>query len=118
MRMSNWTPSIVPNGTDQNVYIVVDDFGRNGRCYRETDVEATDLETVVQNLLAGEYSDPVRVVSFNTAERWSQDVSEDVAQEVRRRCDLQLRDVPGSIVDFVERHEGRSGRQLTFRLAL
>ncbi len=34
-----WTPSIVPNGDDQNVYLVVDDFGRNGRVYREADVE-------------------------------------------------------------------------------
>ena len=117
MRKSNWTPSIVPNGDDQNVYIVVEDFGRNGRCYRETDVETADLETVIQNLLAGEYNNPVRVVSFNTAERWSQDVSEDVAQELRRRCDLQLTDVPGAIVDFVECHEGRGGRQLILRLA-
>jgi hypothetical protein len=35
MRKSGWTPSIVPNGEDQNVYIVLDDFGRNGRAYRE-----------------------------------------------------------------------------------
>jgi hypothetical protein len=27
------------------VYLVVDDFGRNVRVYRETDVEAADLET-------------------------------------------------------------------------
>jgi hypothetical protein len=33
-----------------------------------------------------------------------------------RRCDLQLRDVPSSIQDFVERHEGRGGKQLTLRL--
>jgi hypothetical protein len=38
MRKSSWTPSIVPNGDDQDVYIVLDDFGRNGRAYRETDV--------------------------------------------------------------------------------
>jgi hypothetical protein len=30
-------------------------------------------------------------VSFNTAEKWSQDVSEDIAHELRRRCDLQMR---------------------------
>lgn len=29
----NWTPSIVPNGTDQTVYIVLEDFGRLGRAY-------------------------------------------------------------------------------------
>jgi hypothetical protein len=49
------TPSIVPNGDDQNVYLVVDDFGRNGRCYRETDVEEIDLETVILDLLSGQY---------------------------------------------------------------
>ena len=40
----NWTPSIVSDGSDQNVYIVVDDFGRLGREYRETDVERADLK--------------------------------------------------------------------------
>jgi hypothetical protein len=54
MRRS-WTPSIVPKGDDQNVYLVVDDLGRNGRVYRETDVEAADLETVILDLLSGEY---------------------------------------------------------------
>jgi hypothetical protein len=34
------------------------------------------------------------VVAFNTAERWSEDVSEDVARELRRRCDLQMRELP------------------------
>ena len=39
MRRSNWTPSIVPKGSDQTVYLVVDDLGQQGRVYRETDVE-------------------------------------------------------------------------------
>jgi hypothetical protein len=116
MRRSGWTPSIVPNGTDQTVYLVVDDFGRRGRAYRETDIETADLETVILDLLEGQYNNPIRVVAFNTFEGWSQDVSEDIAQELRRRCDMQLRDVPSSIQDFVERHEGRD-RQLTLRLA-
>jgi hypothetical protein len=64
MRKSNWTPSIVPKGDDQNVYLVVDDFGRNGRVYREADVETTDLETVILDLLEGQYKNPVRVVAF------------------------------------------------------
>src|SRR5204863_9065650 len=94
MRRSNWTPSIVPNGNDQTVYLVADDFGKIGRAWRETDYETTDLETVIQDLLTGQYKNPIRVIAFNTAERWSEDVSEDVAQELRRRCDLQMRDVP------------------------
>jgi hypothetical protein len=107
MRRSNWTPSIVPNDDDQTVYLVVDDFGRNGRAYRETDVERADLEAVIMGMLEGEYRNPVRVIGFNTAEGWSQDVSADVVNELRRRCDLQLRDVPFYLEKFVERYEGR-----------
>src|SRR5712664_4487332 len=112
----NWTPSIVPNGEDQTVYLVADDLGRNGRIRPEADFEITDLETVTVGLLTGQYKNPIRVVAFNTAEGWSQDVSSEVAQELRRRCDLQMRDAPSSIQGFVERHDGRD-RQLTLRLA-
>jgi hypothetical protein len=84
----------VPNGDDENVYLVVDDLGRNGRAYREADVENTDLETVIVDLLEGQYKSPIRVVAFNTAQKWSQDVSADVAHELRQRCDLQLLHVP------------------------
>ena len=80
------------------------------------DYERTDLETVIQDLLTGQYKDPIRIIAFNTAERWSQDVSEDVAHELRRRCDLQLRDVPSGIQNFVERHENHDRHQLTLRL--
>jgi hypothetical protein len=82
-----------------------------GRCWRETDIEtAADLETVISDLLKGEYANPVRVIGFNTAEGWSRDVSSDVADELRRRCDLQLRELPESIQEFVQRHESRIDR--------
>ena len=106
MRKPSWTPSIVPNDNDETVYLVADDFGRLGRAWGEADYEATDLETVIQDLLTGQYNNPISVVAFNTAERWSEDVSEDVARELRRRCDLQARELPAAISDFVERHEG------------
>jgi hypothetical protein len=86
---------------------VMADFGRHGRAWPETDVEATDLETVIADLLDGQYPNPVRVVGFNTAEKWSQDVSADVAAELRRRCDLQQRDIPFFLQDFTDRYEGR-----------
>jgi hypothetical protein len=50
MCKSGSTPSIVPSD-DQNVYLVVDDLGRLGRVWRETDVEKTDLETVIRGRL-------------------------------------------------------------------
>jgi hypothetical protein len=70
LRMGNWTPSIVPSD-DQTVYLVVDDFGKHGCAWRETGVEDTDLETVITDMLEGQYSSPVRVVGFNTSEGWS-----------------------------------------------
>jgi hypothetical protein len=97
----------VPNGDDQNVYIVLDDFGRNGRAYRETDVERADREAVIMDLLDGQYQNPVRVIGFNTAEGWSQNVSADVAQELRHRCNLRQRDVPDYLHEFTDRHERR-----------
>jgi hypothetical protein len=101
------TPSIVPSGDDQNVYLVMDDFGRNGRLWREAPAEKADLESLVANLLKGDYKNPVRVVGFNTGEGWSQDVSAEVARELRQRCDEQMRDVPFFLQEFVDRYEGR-----------
>jgi hypothetical protein len=40
------SPSIVPD-SGQNIYLVLDDFGRNGRGWREADVEHTRLENVI-----------------------------------------------------------------------
>jgi hypothetical protein len=116
MRKSNWTPSIVPRGDDQNVYMVMDDLGRSGRVWPESDVEGTDLETVLTDLMAGQYRNPIKVVSFNIVEGWSRDVTADIAHELRRRCDLQQQDVPSSIQDFVEQHEDYHRQQLTLRL--
>jgi hypothetical protein len=69
------SPSIVLPGGDQDVYLVLDDFGSDGRAWSETDVEHTDLETVITDLLDGQCNNPVRVIGFNTAEGWSRDAS-------------------------------------------
>jgi hypothetical protein len=83
---------------------VVDDLGRLGRVWREVDYEATDFETVVTELLEGQYKNPIGIFSFNTAEGWSRDDSADIAAKLKRRCDLQLREVPVYLQDFVARH--------------
>jgi hypothetical protein len=115
MRRS-WTPSIVPTGHDRTVYLVLDDFGRLGRCYPETDPERADLETVVSDLLSGQFNNPLRIVAFNVAERWAEDASEDIAREIVRRFDLAGDELPLSLEGFVEQHLGPE-RQLTLRLA-
>jgi len=77
-----WTPRIVPYGADQTLFLVVDRFGRHGSVYRETEVERTDLETIIADLMSGQFNDPVRVVAFNTLEHWSDDVSKTIALEI------------------------------------
>ena len=76
------SPSIVPEAVDQDIHLVLDDFGALGRAWRETDEAEIDRETVIINLLDGQYSNPVRVIAFNTAEGWSRDVSEDIADKL------------------------------------
>lgn len=107
MRKSNWTPSIVPDHHDQTVYQVADDLGRLGRIWAEAGVNRTNLEDVIQDLLTGQFKSPLRVVAFNTAEHWSQDVSVDGAEELRHRCDQLGRDIPLFLQDFVDRYQGR-----------
>ena len=111
-----WTPSIVPRDDDDTVYLVVNDFGRTGVAFVETDIERTDLETVISDLMDGQHSSPIKVIAFNTAAHWSRDVSADIAREIQRRADLANQDLSSSIEDFVQRHV-RSERQLTLRLA-
>ena len=112
----SFVPSIVPNGHDQTVYLVVNNFGKLGTAFAETDVGEADLETTITDLMSGQYRDPVRVVALNTAEHWSEDASEDIAREIMRRLDLAGHELPSSIQAFVDSHLGPD-RQLTLRLA-
>jgi hypothetical protein len=115
MRRS-WTPSIVPNGTDQTYSLVINNFGTLGASFVETDVEKADLETTITALMSGQHNDPLRVVAFNTAEHWAEDASADIAREIVRRLGLAGDELPSSLEAFVDRHLGPD-RQLTLRLA-
>ena len=102
-----WTPLIIPKGDDENVYLLVDDLGSYGEVWREVETIRTDLETVLNDLLSSQFSRPLRVVAFNISEGWSRDVSEDIAHELVRRCDLRPSELPSSLGDFVKRHANR-----------
>jgi hypothetical protein len=115
MPKTGWTSAIVPYGADQTVYLVVDHFGSQGTVYRETEVEQTDLETIIADLVSGQYNDPFRIVAFNTLEHWSEDVSEYIAFEIQTRCDIDGEPVPEHIRNFVASRVGPA-RQLTLRL--
>jgi hypothetical protein len=117
MRNGKDTPSIVPS-FDVAVYLVLDDFGRLGRSYRETDEAKADVETVISNMLAGEYNKPIRVVEFNTAEGWSRDCSEDIAWEVLERATKDGTRLPEGTFEFVSFHVGEDEALRVQNLAL
>jgi hypothetical protein len=54
-------------------FVIKPSAERLGRVFLKTEVERADLETVIVDMLDGQYSNPLRVVSFNTVERSSQD---------------------------------------------
>jgi hypothetical protein len=95
------SPSIVPHGADQDTYLVLDDFGWRGCAWRETGADSADRETLIRDLVEGQYGYPIRIVAFNTAEGWSRDVTADIADELRRRY-VEFGEVPDSISDFLD----------------
>ena len=59
------SPSIAPALPDDlDIYLVLDDFGeRLGRAWPEMGEERVDRETVITDVIDGQYSNPARVVS-------------------------------------------------------
>jgi len=111
------SPSIVPGQEDRDIYLVLDNFGgRLGRAWPETDEDRTNREIVITDLMTGQYSDPVRVVAFNTALGWSRDMSEEIADELIRWYAEQDRDVPRSLEGFIEGHRTAMSEQLPLPL--
>jgi hypothetical protein len=60
----------VPHGNDHDTYLVLDDFGHLGRGWREADADSADRQTLIRDLVEGQYRHPLRIVAFNTAEGW------------------------------------------------
>src|SRR5215471_965579 len=97
------TPPLAPKLTDDvTVYLVLNDFGSLGRAYVETDEANATERDVVTNIERGDYSKPIRVVALNTAEGWSRDVTEDIAQALLER-DASEGDLSDSAKTFVGR---------------
>ncbi|MCP1763672.1 hypothetical protein ABIF64_008492 [Bradyrhizobium japonicum] len=74
---------------------------RAGCARRETDEAETDLDGVLQNLLSGQYTYPVRIVSFNPVEGWSRDATSDVADALAQRAADTDAEVPSALQDFI-----------------
>ena len=104
--MRNQTPLVPREPFDVTVHIVLNDFGPLGRAYVEADETDADEATIVENLLSGQYSHPVRVIAFNTVEGWARDVTEDVAQAVLHKAQSEHRSISVVTQEFLVRTLG------------
>ena len=105
--MRNPTP-LVPGEpvSDVTVHVVLNDFGPLGRAYVETDEVDADAETIIEGILSGQYSHPLRVVAFNAAEGWARDVTEDIARAVLGRVRSDNRSIGAASQEFLVRALG------------
>ena len=71
---------------------------------------------MVRYLLEGQYNNPVRVVAFNTAEGWSRDVLENIADKLLQRLASSDDDVPAGLQDFIDQHHTPAAEQLPLPL--
>jgi len=94
------TMSTVPYGADQTLYLVMDAQGPKGHEFQNP-VERPDFDSVVTDLMAARFSNPVGIYAFNTLEHWTADISKNVAEEIQCRCDIMGDPVPAHLEDFV-----------------
>jgi hypothetical protein len=93
----------LPNN-DVDAHIVVEDFGALGCAYVETELDAADRESIIRDFISGQYENALRVVSFNIAEGWSRDVSEDIAGEIIDRAYDADETLTEATKRFIDRH--------------
>jgi hypothetical protein len=75
-----------------------------GRAFRERDLAEADHDTIVRNMISGEYRDPLRVIAFNAVEGWSRDVSEEIAYDVLDRAYDPDTTLSAGAKQFIDRH--------------
>ncbi|WP_375308607.1 hypothetical protein WI560_15025 [Bradyrhizobium sp. A11] len=111
------SPSIVPlDRLDREIYLVLEDFGARAGCaWRETDEQDTDRETVLRDLLSGQYAYPLKIVTFNAIEGWSRDATEDIANALADRAVQDGIDLSPALEAFIS---ANSSRPFGFQLAL
>ena len=105
------SPSVSPS-FNVDVYLVLDDFGKLGRAYREVDEAEANRESIIRNLLKGEYNNPVRIICFNTAEGWSRDATLEIAQEIQERASREALELSPGLKDFIEFEVAREKRRV------
>ena len=102
--------TLVPSN-DVTVHVVLGDFGKLGPAWIEIAEDSADEDSIVEGILCGEFTHPLRVVAFNTEEGWSRDVSEGIAMKLVAAA-RDGRELRAGAREFVERATGRDASEL------
>ena|SRR6516162_7405334 len=99
--------SIVPDTTENTTYLLLDEIGHYGSTWREISAKDANEAAIVQWIIEGQFSHPVKIVAFNTDDGWSHDMTRNIATKL---LDLKRDGVEFSAAarDFVERVTGQS----------
>ena len=101
MGKPGWTRSIVPIDQDQTIYLMIDKYKSGPVWHKPMPNGPTSHHGHVREGVSK--PGPGGWVHVREVVRGRFDV----AHELRRRCDLQLRDVPFYLEELVEGHEGQ-----------
>ena len=95
--------------SDVAVYIVLDEFNGERNCaYREVDQAKADKNNVIEDIIRGTYSSPVRVFAFNVGQGWARDVTTDIALAILKRARSKHHALSQSAQVFVEKVLGQN----------
>lgn len=97
-------PSIVPSIDDKCLYFVLCDFGEHGLEYVATDPDAADCDTIVENMIDGQYHKPIRVIAVDVRAGTARDASDLIAGTIEHQASLD--DLPDDVRKFVVFHTG------------
>jgi hypothetical protein len=98
-------PSIVPEDGGP-IHFVLCDFGSAGRAYVETDPNAANAATIVEDMLDGQFEQPLKVIAVNLAAARVEDVSAAIAQAVLDEAKRQDDTLSAGVRAFVEEQLG------------
>jgi hypothetical protein len=94
---------------DTDLFVIEADIvaqGRRERYFAERDAARANRRDTLSDIVSGQIERVRRVLSFNPAEGWARDVSEDIAREALRTALDDRQGVPDHLMDFLEEHLG------------
>jgi hypothetical protein len=85
---------------------VLCDFGSAGRAYVEADSDAAGAATIIEDMLDGQYEQPLKVIAVDLAGSQVEDASAAIARAVLDEARRQDDTLPPGVRAFVEEQLG------------